>query len=213
MDELIVQVCRCIASYPRLRILTIIARRSELPPSELARELKIPFPQVCNDLRRLAAVGLIQRRHSGSRCYCQAKSPYKDTTLSGKVSRWLFSILKQEATSLHPAGSLRKRNAPVKGEPLLYQDIFKSATVFTNLRRVQILRYVATHPSNNVETLTQNLSMSPSALSRHCAKLMRRGVLKEKFSDGQLQYQMAASLPNPTLQRLLGIVRDHWAQR
>ncbi|MBM4035656.1 MAG: helix-turn-helix transcriptional regulator [Planctomycetes bacterium] len=73
MDELIVRVMRTAACATRLRVLSCLAGVEELPPS-IARELRIAPGLLAVHLARLAAAGLVERRRSGTRCYCSARS-------------------------------------------------------------------------------------------------------------------------------------------
>jgi DNA-binding MarR family transcriptional regulator len=183
MDDILVHVCRTIACYPRLKILALLANKPEISPTELARELKMPLPKISDHLRRLSAAGLIQRRPSGVRCYCVAKSPYGETALSGKLSRWLFRVLREHSSD--KSSSSAKRNGTSRPAESTPELIFNAATAFTHLRRVQILRHLQARGEGDSETMTTKLKMSLPALSRHCAKLARRGVLvSEETADG-----------------------------
>ena len=62
MDEIIVRVARTIASRPRLRILSRLARVKEVNPKALAGKLKTPLNAVSLNLRALTVAGLVLRR-------------------------------------------------------------------------------------------------------------------------------------------------------
>jgi DNA-binding MarR family transcriptional regulator len=190
MDEIIVQVCRSIACTTRLNILALLANNTEITPTELAQRLKLRLPKISEHLRRLSAAGLIGRRPSGIRCYCVAKSPYGETALSGKMSRWLFRVLRERSDE-----HTRKL-------------IFNAATAFTHLRRVQILRHLEAHGESDSETMTGQLKMSPAALSRHCAKLSRRGVIISRESPDGWRCRLAENLVTPVHRELIGIIRS-----
>lgn len=210
MDEIIVQISRCVACYPRLRILTLLAHESELSPTQLAQRLKMPLPQVSGHLRRLSSVGLIQRRHSGRHCYCAAKSPYAGTTISGKLSRWLFDVLRVQSNALPPASPQKNRRGAPPSEAQTHRLIFNAATIFTNQRRLQILRDLSLHGHADSPTLTTRLRMSPAALSRHTGKLVRRGVIVVRASPRERDYQLAQKLSTPIHCEFFEIVRQHW---
>jgi DNA-binding MarR family transcriptional regulator len=211
MDEIVVQVCRAIACHARLKILSLIANGTEVTPTELANDLNMPLSQISDHLRRLSAAGLIQRRHSGVRCYCVAKSPYGETALSGKVSRWLYRILREPygrrlaSTGTRDAGSRSVEN--------MRQLIFNAATAFTHLRRVQILRHLEACGKSDSGTMTAQLKMSPSALSRHCAKLARRGILVVEPSEHGWECRLAGNSKTRVHQELLEMIRTSLGKR
>ena len=211
MFEITVQVCRTVACHTRLKILDFLASHREVSPTDLARRLDIPLPKLSEHLRRLSASGLIQRRHSGVRCYCVAKSPYGETTLSGKLSRWLFRVFRDPSSdSSAVSGKGRVNSRSVEST---HQLIFNAATAFTHLRRVQILRHLETRGESDSETMTAQLKMSPSALSRHCAKLARRGVLVAQETEDGWKCRLAGKARTPIHQEMFEIIRSSLGRR
>jgi DNA-binding transcriptional ArsR family regulator len=104
MDEIIVRVARAIASQPRLRILSLLARETEITPTRLAAELRLPLNVLSLHLRTLSTAGLVGRRKSGAWCHYRAESPYDKTTLSGKLAEWLRSLLESPERSIKHLG-------------------------------------------------------------------------------------------------------------
>jgi DNA-binding transcriptional ArsR family regulator len=92
MDAIIVRLARAVASWPRLRIVSLLARGEEMTPTRLAEELRLPLNVLSLHLRSLATAGLIGRRKSGVWCHYRAESPYDETTPSGKLAAWLKSL-------------------------------------------------------------------------------------------------------------------------
>jgi DNA-binding transcriptional ArsR family regulator len=212
MDEIIVRLTRAIASRPRLRVLSYLALHGETVPTLLGSSLKLPLNVLSSHLRTLSSVGLIQGRRSGAQCYYDFRSPYGEQTLSGSMSRWLKGVLKS-ATGGKSNCELREvRNSyPCTTQPVLHTVIFEAATAFTDLRRLQILRCLETHGQATVEELVTQLKMSGFAVSRHTAKLRRRGFLvAQRTGRNVLVFRLAGGAKTPIHERMLEIVRATW---
>ena len=216
MDEIILRVARALASRPRLRILTFLARQGETTPTTLADELGMPLNTVSRHLRALTTAGLITGRKSGPRCHYAATSPYGPKTLSGAITRWLHRLLATDAAEDN-RGLPEVRDYPVSGsdpDSQLHAAVFEAATAFTDLRRIQILRLLTTRGEATVSDLVTELSMSEDAVSRHTTKLRRRGYLEARRAGGRtLAFRLAWEAKSPIHQRLFEIVRDTWEER
>ena len=211
MDEIIVRVMRTVACLARLRILSRLASAKERAPTALAEELEMPLGLLCTHLRRLSMAGLIQRRPSGTWCYCRADSPYSEKAFSGRVMSWLLGMLRNpvrtmKSVAANEVGSL----APNELESRLHGIIFEAATAFTHRRRLQILRRLAEGDPVDVPTLMRELHMSETALSRHAGKLKRRGYLKASRVGRCLRYTLGSELKTRLHGNLLEIVRGEW---
>jgi len=214
MDEIIMQVARAVACLPRLRMLSRLARAGELSPTALARELQMPLHLVCSHLRRLTAAGLIQRRRSGAWSYGVARSPYGEHAFSGKLAAWLFESLKTPDRILQHCGVGQLRNlSQTDMQARLHAIVFEAATAFANVRRLQILRRLAQETEVSVETLTVELRMSESAVSRHMGKLIRRGYVAVARSGHSLAYCLAGTPKSLVHATLLEMVRAEWRKR
>ncbi len=210
MDEVTVRVLRAVACYARLRILSHLFAGKERTLSDLARDLRARRDLVCLHLARLASAGLILRRRSGARCYCVARSPYGETTLSGQVMAWLRDAL--HATAPAAQGSSTRRRENTSAAPEAHRAIFEAATAFTNTRRIRILRRLATGKAATVAALGRELKMSERATRRHVGKLVRRGYILE-CPEGQVAaYRLAPSPKTPLHARLLEAVSRHWGE-
>src|SRR5687768_11040176 len=176
MDEIVVQAARAIASWPRLQILTRLAAHGEMVPTKLTSELRISLSLLSVHLTKLSSAGLVRRRRSGKWIYCVPGSRYPTRTFSGQLASWLSSLLRDEKSSV-----ARARRSPVARAlcpddvPEVHRVIFDAATAFTHPRRIQILRQLERVKAAGVERLAAELRLSPSALSRHGEKLIRRG--------------------------------------
>ena len=211
MDEIIAQIARAIACYARLRMLSRMAGAKEMAPTRLAIDLKVPIPVISANLRRLSAAGLIQRRRSGRWSYCVAKSPYSDRALSGMVASWLFGIMKNPVEAMRDCTLAQVCNLPDDSpEAALHGVIFEAATAFTNIRRLQILRWLSKNDVVTSKALCRKLSMSESAVSRHTAKLVRRGYVDLAQPKPPLGYRLAGKFKSLIHARLFEIVRSQW---
>lgn len=215
MDEIIVRVARVLASYPRLRILEQLARHGETQPTSLAERLHLPLNTISAHLRALTNAGLIQGRKSGSNCHYSLDSPYGDNTLSGRTSRWLAKALSGANNRKNHRGVPEVRNGSSAGvRPCLHETIFEIATAFTDLRRLQILRYLQTHGPATPNELADELSMSVHAVSRHTTKLRRRGLITSQSRDGRsLMYTLCVDLKTPIHEQMWEIVQATWLER
>jgi len=214
MDEVIVRVLRTVACQTRLRILAHLLGAKEATPTQLARELGIELDLACAHLSRLAAAGLILRRRSGLRCFCIARSPYSDKTLSGQVLAWVRDALRAESPTgprTRPPDSANvTAMAPV---PQSHTIVFHAATAFTNLRRIQLLRRLEDGKPADVAALTRELRMSGAALGRHVRKLMRRGYVRAAQHKGRHLYRLTRDGATPLHARLLELVAAHWGKQ
>ena len=211
MDELVVRVARAIACFARLRMLSRLVQGGEMAPRDLARELGLSPHLVSAHLMRLGSAGLIQRRRSGVWCYCLAESPYSKDALSGKTTLWLRKALVDPALAAKNCGVAEVRNRSRQTvETQVHKIIFDAATAFTNVRRLQILRRLADHGPGDVTALTRELHMSPSAVSRNTAKLVRRGYVTTSQAGQLLTYRLARGSRTPLHAGLFEIVRSTW---
>lgn len=204
VDVILVRLARAIASRPRLRVLSWLAQRGPTVPTVLSRELKLSLPSLSTHLKVLSSVGLIQGRRSAARCHYAFDSPYGEHTLSGGMSRWLKTLLKDVTSDTQS-----KTGNP--SESALHTVIFQAATAFTDLRRLRILRHLDRQGEATVEALVERLRMSRFAAKRHTAKLCRRGLLVA-LSQGQGQriFRLAAQLEPGVVTEMHQIVRATW---
>ena len=212
MDEIIVRLARATASHRRLRILSRLAQHDELAPTAMSAALGIPLCAVSSSLRILSSVGLIRGRRSGARCYYAFTSPYREEALSGGMSRCLKRLLSMGPKEQKNCGLLKVRDEPGAGaKPSLPATIFEAATAFTDLRRLQILRHLETHPGATVADLVGKLSMSPHAVSRHTAKLRRRGFLTVTAKKGgRMAFKLAGEYKTPVHREMHRIMAAAW---
>jgi len=211
MDELITRVLRTVACYTRLRILSRLTGCKEMTLTQLARALRLRRDLVCIHLARLAAVGLVQRRRSGVRCYCIAGSSYSQRALSGRIASWLREALgatAQAGSESRLAGRGTGRDSGASREA--HRVIFEAATAFTNPRRIRVLRRLAGNQPVEATALARELRMSGAAFSRHVAKLTRRGYVSSSRHGRRVVYRRTAHAKTPIHAGLLEIVSDCW---
>ncbi len=213
MDEIIVRVLRTVACSARLRILSNLACVSETCPSHLARELGMGIDLVSTHLARLSSAGLVTRRRSGARCHCTAESPYPPDAFSGKITSWLTEAFRGPKRTMKDRGVAGLKGAgPTQPDMELHCIFIDAATAFTNVRRLQILRRLTTREQEvlAVETLSQELGMSESAVSRHTSKLIRRAYVEAGRVGRRLEFRLASKSKTPLHGKLLEIVRSEW---
>lgn len=215
MDEIIVRAARALPHMPRLRILSRLARSEEANPTNLARELGMGLNVVCTHLRTLSTAALIQRRKSGTWCYYRAESPYGERTFSGRLTTWLGEVLRSSSPARKNLGPREVRDIRLTPEDAeVHRLLFESATAFTDLRRLQILRYLSGHETAAASHLMTELSMSREAVRRHMQKLTHRGyVVTLKGRGVSLAYQLASTFKTPVHAEMFGIVRSTWEQK
>jgi DNA-binding transcriptional ArsR family regulator len=210
MDEIIVRVMRTVACATRLRILSVLARQRECAPSELARRLGLGMDSVCVHLKHLATAGLIQRRRSGMWCHGVAASPYPEGTFSGSVAKWLYALLCDPARALNgSAVDQRRDSGSLTVEGRVHGILFEAATAFANVRRLQLLRRLRKGPAT-AEELSQELSISYPALSRHTAKLIRRGYVQTDRTRRGMTYRLSGAPKSAIHGELLAFVAAEW---
>ena len=211
VDEIIVRVARTVACRNRLRILACLARSGEMAPSALADELGLTPDLICAHCARLTTAGLMRRRRSGVWRYCEARSPYPGDSFSGKVSQWLRRLLSDPPRAVRNcATAQRPDSGRVSAEDALHDILMDAVTAFTSVRRLQVLRRLTRGDAPTVDPLTKELHMSPAALSRHTAKLMRRGYVQARRVGRTMVYRLAPTFKTPVHARLWGIVRRAW---
>jgi DNA-binding transcriptional ArsR family regulator len=208
MNEIIVRLCRAIASRPRLRILSHLAQHGEAMPTRLQTELGLPLNTLSQHLRALSVVGLIRSRRSGVRCYYEFRSPYNEQTLSGRMSKLLKKLLEKPAGGAHCELHEVRNDSSPPAMKTRHDAVFDAATAFTDLRRLQILQYLQTHPQATAQELISQLKMSGYAVSRQTAKLRRRGFLvPQRIGSNQLAFRLSAQCKTRIHGRMLEIVR------
>ena len=210
MDEIIVRATRAMASYPRLRILSLLAQ-GEQTPTRMAKTLQLPLCAISLHLRVLVNADLITRRKSGTWCYYRAESPYDATAFSGKLAQWLYALLKtSSAGDSNHSGLLKVRNGSTGPGEESHRILFEAATAFTDLRRLQLLRHLGRQQNAGAQALEENLSMSPQAVTRHMGKLMRRGYVQAQHLGRSVVYEPKRTAKTPVHRRLFEIIGSTW---
>ena len=212
MDEIIVRATRAVASYPRLRMLAILTH-GEQTPTQMAQTLHLPLCAISLHLRVLVTANLACHRKSGARCYYRAESPSDTTTFSGKLAAWLSVLWKTpSAHGDKHLGLLKVRDVCAKPEEALHQVVFEAATAFTDLRRLQSLRYLGRPNRADTQDLEKSLSMSLPAVRRHVSKLTRRGYIQSQRDGHGVVYRPVREFKTAHHRRLFEIVWAAWEQ-
>ena len=88
--------------------------------------------------------------------------------------------------------------------------VYDAATAFTNVRRLQLVRWLVDNGPASAGVLAEKLGMSGSAVSRHADKLMRRGYLVSTRSGHRMVHAVAEEFATPVHARLFDIVKSTW---
>jgi len=191
MLEAIVASCRAIASEPNLLILYYLSQEPELRAGVIAQRSAMLRSVASTHLGRLASRHLIRCRRSGARVYYRLASSAEGApwpTPAPLICRALgdpdwATRGWDERDTVHVQGLA---DAVPKGILVVCDVIFDAATAFANVRRLQIIRYVAKHGPCTSETLRTQLRMSSGACWRHIGKLVRRGYVVARAGGWQL---------------------------
>ena len=179
----IAATCRALASDGSLLLLCHLAGERELPSSELARRTKLPQGQASTHLSRLALVGGVRRRRSGSRVYYAFSAPSKTTFAFspwGLVERAFLNTTDtcrgwRQDQILHLAP--RTVRVVARTTATAMDVIFDACTAFTNIRRLALLEFLKRNGSCTRASIVMELKMSHVACGRHLDKLARRGYI------------------------------------
>ncbi len=149
------RTCRILASDTRLRILAQLHLKQPQSVSELAEQCALTMPVASQSLRALEARGLLKVKRIRRRVE--------------------YSIpARSEAGTL--ANLINELQAALRREPLPTVTIRKLATAFTHPSRIQIYRVLQSGPKTQAQ-IQCDVRLSASALSRHLAKLEKRGYV------------------------------------
>jgi DNA-binding transcriptional ArsR family regulator len=211
MDEIIVRLARTTASLPRLRVLSLLSGYPEMHATAIATALVMAPNTLSAHLRDLSTAGLVLRRKSGTWCYYRSGSPYRDHTLSGRLSAWLRSTLPASQAQTHDPGLHEVRDHEAEAVARLHRTVFEAATAFTDLRRVQILRRLMAGGRGTADDLVDALHLSPQALSRHMLKLIRRGYVRaRRGANRALIYEATPRGRTPVHGQMLRLFQRAW---
>jgi len=182
MLETVARISRAVASEARLAMFAELANEPEVCPSDLASVCRMTRPVVASHLKVLTSAGLVFSRRSGPRIFYSLAidSPGPEARSTSKLIRRAFRdpLWALRGCSCESLMHVTPELAGVSPQTLRVMDvIFDAATAFTNVRRLQIVRYLQTRGTARLSELVAELRMSPQAASRHADKLRRRGVL------------------------------------
>jgi DNA-binding transcriptional ArsR family regulator len=121
----------------------------------------------------------------------------------------LFGLLKDPERATRNCRVPELRN----NFPDVHALLFHAATAFTNVRRLRVLRRLAATKTVTAESLSEELHMSSSAVSRHLIKLIRRGFAQTVPGRWPLAYELARQFKTPIHAEMLAIVRSSWTKK
>jgi DNA-binding MarR family transcriptional regulator len=204
--DLIIAACRALAYQPRLRLLRAIQEQPGITVSNLAAQTGLPMAAVSVHLKLLSSLQLIQRMPSGRHVKCSVapRGSTKNGFLCGLqalMADWLASGSLNRTLSkvcdCAPQGALRWDT--------IFDAIRKLVTTFTHLRRLLILRWLATHGAGSPEQLRSGIGMSADAARRQLDKLQRRGIIV-RLPSRPGAWTLASAVQPPGRRQLLALV-------
>lgn len=149
------RTCRVLANSTRLRLFAQLMRQQPQTVLQLGESLALTPPVASQSLRALEARGLLKVRRVQRRVEYRIPGGNE-----AGVSVELVSALR--GTLLHDTRSV--------------EQVIRIATAFTHPTRIEIYQQLHSGPLTQVELKTK-LGVSWPALSRHLAKLLRRGYV------------------------------------
>ena len=197
--DLIVAACRVLANRPRLHLLQALQAKPASTVSDLALAVGLPLGVVSHQLKLLGQFHFVQARPSGR--YVR----YRPANPAQVASPFLRNVLELVQKNLADRNSTLREVWNSRAQQKQDEELVKTFTTYTHLRRLLILRQLATRGAYTPADLARLVGMSPPAACRHLAKLQRRGVAC--FAGPPPHVWRLATQPGKSLQRnLLDIV-------
>ena len=150
-------LCRVIASEPRLGLLHLLVEAGELCVSEVQSRSGMSRTNASNQLKTLCAYGMISFRRKDMKVIYLAEPVFPDS-----VAAHLLEAIK--ACFL---------------QEVRFSEIVRFATGFSHGRRIEVTRAIG-NAGGNFEMIQKKTGMSRSALFRHLDKLERRGFISHE---------------------------------
>jgi DNA-binding MarR family transcriptional regulator len=165
-EQLFWAFCRVLANQTRLCLLFEIIRHAPLSVAQLAAQTDMQTANTSMQLKELHTYGLIAPYRRKQSVY------YAIRNLPPELYPQLLLPALIDAASLNTAPA----------------EIIHLATAFTHQRRVEIVRLLSDKPQTTSDLLDCS-NIKRSALSRHLAKLKRRGFVLQSDSGYRLVRQ------------------------
>ena len=148
------RTCRVLANRKRLRIFALLLEQPGQTVSTIAARLNLSLPVASQYLRAMEARSLLKVRRFGLRVSYRIADNQSDT------AQGLVQTLRQ---------TFRHDSSPA-------ETIFKQATAFTHVRRIECFRVLSGRAQTLVE-LRAATGISVRAIVRHINKLEARGFV------------------------------------
>jgi DNA-binding transcriptional ArsR family regulator len=148
------RTCRVLANRTRLRIFVLLLEQPGQTVSLVAARLKLSLPVASQYLRAMEARSLLKVRRSGLRV------AYRIADGQTSPAQGLVLALRQ---------TFRRDSSPA-------EIIFKQATAFTHVRRIECFR-VLNGRAQTLAELRATTGISARAIVRHISKLEARGFV------------------------------------
>ena len=157
------RTCRVLANRTRLRLFAQLMRQQPQTVLQLGESLALTPPVASQSLRALEARGLLKVRRFQRRVEYRISGGNEVGDLAALVSAL-------RGTLLHDTRSV--------------EQVIRLATAFTHPTRIEIYRQLHSRPLTQIQLKTR-LGVSWPALSRHLAKLLRRGYVVLDEPEGR----------------------------
>lgn len=160
------RTCRALANRNRLRLLRYLLAHPDQTVSRVAEHAGLSPSLVSQYLRALNARGILRVSRRGVWVHYRVDP---DSTIPETVP--LVDALRREFR--RPGDTI--------------EHVFSALTAFTHPRRVRLVRLLGKTRGLGRAELQRRSDMSGDALSRHLAKLTRRGVVAERDGAWRLE--------------------------
>ncbi|MBM4047891.1 MAG: helix-turn-helix domain-containing protein [Planctomycetes bacterium] len=209
--EFIVALCRLLANELRLRVHFTVAETPDITVNELADKLKIDPSKASDHVRLLADFGVLQTRPSGRFVHLCIRP---GETVKNAMARGLNELLLKTWEKANPTPAHVWDWLGLGSQPPAYTwddlaaKIMSFLTAYTHLRRLLLIRYLATHGPTPLTQLREAIQMSENAAYRQLDKLRRRGLLEVVRVEGCVAWRLVKSPQPPFQRRLHELVTD-----
>lgn len=174
--NLIVSACRTLASRPRLRLLHAIYAAPAITVPDLAGAVAQPPAMTSHHLKLLGDFHFIQAVPSGR--YVHYHPPAAGAT-AHPFLQGLQTMVRAVCAAPEPDRIPVQvcDSTPATSWEDVYAALVKLFTTYTHLRRLMILRQLASQGECTAGELSESVGMSADATYRHLDKLNRRNVI------------------------------------
>jgi DNA-binding transcriptional ArsR family regulator len=201
-----VDICRTLASQPRLTILDRIVGKGEANAAHIAEDTELAGPTVSQHVRRLVRAGLVRDLDAGTGY--KLEWPDDKDGLGGEVRDWIYPLLKDPVAEIRMLKS-RQRPKDWRDDPrqAIHDMVYEIVTGFANSRRIEIFHQIDGCSGISPPYLAAELQIPRESVSWHAGKLLRRGLITLSGTKKRQALSVPKTLPSPMHTDFLGIIR------